>query len=75
MSVTSTPPIADDRAARWRAASDPTMMRDLLERHLQPALGPRFRVDSCRIAHVRRRDGRRGAFQYDLRLRPPLDRA
>ena len=43
-------------------------MRVILERHLQDSELAPVRVQECRITNTRRRDGLRGATQYELRL-------
>ena len=50
------------------AAHDPEQMRVVLQRHLQAPERPSIRVQECRIINTRRRDGSRGATQYELRL-------
>jgi tRNA A-37 threonylcarbamoyl transferase component Bud32 len=53
------------------AAYDPERMRVVLQQHLQPSESASLRVQECRIANTRRRDGSRGTVQYDLRLEDP----
>jgi tRNA A-37 threonylcarbamoyl transferase component Bud32 len=43
-------------------------MRVILQRHLHASQTAPFRVQHCRITNTRRRDGSRGATQYELRL-------
>jgi tRNA A-37 threonylcarbamoyl transferase component Bud32 len=50
------------------AAHDPERMRVILQQHLQPSPGGAVRVQECRIANTRRRDGSRGTIEYALRL-------
>jgi tRNA A-37 threonylcarbamoyl transferase component Bud32 len=50
------------------AAHDPEQMRVILQRHLQASEQVSIRVQECRITNTRRRDGLRGATQYELRL-------
>ncbi len=49
-------------------AHDPEQMRVILQRHLYASETAPFRVQHCRITNTRRRDGSRGATQYELRL-------
>jgi tRNA A-37 threonylcarbamoyl transferase component Bud32 len=50
------------------AAHDPEQMRVILQRHLQVPEQASVQVQECRITNTRRRDGLRGATQYELRL-------
>jgi tRNA A-37 threonylcarbamoyl transferase component Bud32 len=53
------------------AAHDPETMRALLQRSLAGHDGRSYRVQECRIANTRHRDGSRGTIMYDLRLEDP----
>ena len=53
------------------AAHDPERMRVILQQHLLASDKASLRVQDCRIANTRRRDGSRGTVQYDLRLEDP----
>jgi tRNA A-37 threonylcarbamoyl transferase component Bud32 len=53
------------------AAHDPEMMRALLQRTLAGPDGRSYRVQECRIANTRHRDGSRGTILYELRLEDP----
>jgi tRNA A-37 threonylcarbamoyl transferase component Bud32 len=52
-------------------AHDPERMRVILQQHLQASASAPLRVQECRIANTRQRDGSRGTVQYDLRLEDP----
>lgn len=56
---------------RQRVAENPLLMRERLERFLQPAAGGPYAVRECRLASIRRRDGLRCSARYDLRLEEP----
>ncbi len=49
-------------------AHDPERMRVILQQHLQASASAPLRVQECRIANTRQRDGSRGTVQYELRL-------
>jgi len=67
------PPGSSDPSADARSgvAHDPALMREILERHLQPPSGSRYRIRDCRIGPVRGRDGARGSVRYDLSVEDP----
>jgi hypothetical protein len=50
------------------AAHDPELMRATLQRHLQASAGASFQIRDCRVTNTRRRDGTRGATQYELHI-------
>lgn len=56
------------------AAHDPEQMRAILQRHSQAPERVSFRVPECRITRTRRRDGLRGATQYERSIAGELDR-
>ncbi|HEX5699825.1 MAG TPA: hypothetical protein VFX77_04205, partial [Rubrobacter sp.] len=49
-------------------ASDPEMMREILQKHLQPLNGKAYDVRDCRLSRIRYRRGARCVLQYTLRL-------
>ena len=53
------------------AAHDPETMRATLQRSLAGSDGRSFRVQECRVANTRHRDGSRGTILYELRLEDP----
>jgi tRNA A-37 threonylcarbamoyl transferase component Bud32 len=61
----------ESSSAPISAAHDPETMRATLQRFLGGPDGESYRVQDCRIANKRHRDGSRGTIEYELRLEDP----
>ncbi len=71
MPMKSSPRFPDTENPQLRMAQDPALMREVLQRHLQPPSGQSIEVRECRVAFTRGQDGPRYAVRYDLRLAEP----
>ncbi len=57
-------------AAAYATASDPELMKAILERHLRMGDGSPVRIDACEVAFARQGESR-SLFQYRVDLRDP----
>lgn len=65
------PSPADPSLPQLEVVTDPELMREVFQRHLQPLDGETYQIRGCRISYSHHRKALRCLVHYDLRLAEP----